>query len=364
MTRSLPIGWKEKRLGEVGLTQTGYTPSKSDSQNYGNYIPFIRPAELNVDSNGGIEYDSEIKLSEIGLKKTRLIKANSVLMCCIGSVGKTGFTDRDVTCNQQINTLTPNSDLFPKFAYYALISPSFQEKTIKIANSAKATLAIISKGKWENLSIPVPPLEEQKRIVEKLDKIFANIDKAKEQTTQNLKNAQEVFESYANSLLFNIKNSIKTTIGKECSLMTGGTPNSKNELYYQNGNIKWLVSGDVHQGIIYDCVGRITEMGYNNSNAKFLPVDSVLIALNGQGKTRGTVALLKTKATCNQSIVSIKPNDDNKLLAEFLYKNLQARYMEIRRMTGDDGNDRRGLNMPLIRSIRIEIPSNIQEQKK
>ena len=197
-----------------------------------------------------------------------------------------------------------------------------------------------------------------------MDKIFSNIDKAKEQTTHNFQNAQEMFDSEARNLLFNIKDSKQTTIGKECSLMTGGTPDSKNETYYENGDIKWLVSGDVHKGIIYDCEGRITNAGLNNSNAKFLPINSVLIALNGQGKTRGTVALLKTKATCNQSIVSIKPNDEKKLLAEYLYCNLKARYMEIRKMTGDSGNDRRGLNMPLIRSIIINVPNKIHEQQK
>lgn len=153
------------------------------------------------------------------------------------------------------------------------------------------------------------------------------------------------------------------TIGELCSLVTGGTPNTKNENYYKNGTIKWLVSGDIHKKIIYDCSGRITEDGYNNSNAKYLPIDSVLIALNGQGKTRGTVALLKTEATCNQSIVSIMPNNQGQLLSSYLYHYLDAKYRKIREMTGDGGNDRRGLNMPLIKSIKIKYPISINEQE-
>jgi type I restriction enzyme S subunit len=82
-----------------------------------------------------------------------------------------------------------------------------------------------------------------------------------------------------------------------------------------------------------------------------------MIALNGQGKTRGTVALLRTEATCNQSLVSISPNDESELLAEFLFYNLKMRYQELRRMTGDDGDDRRGLNMILIRNIEIPLMS-------
>ena len=137
--------------------------------------------------------------------------------------------------------------------------------------------------------------------------------------------------------------------------MTGGTPDRTNPEYF-GGNIKWLVSGDIHQRQIFDCKGRITELGIRNSNARFLPVDSVLIALNGQGKTRGTVAMLRTQATCNQSLVSIAPRDPKILSAEFIYHYLRAKYDGIRRITGDDGNERRGLNMRIIRDIEIPIP--------
>jgi type I restriction enzyme S subunit len=151
-------------------------------------------------------------------------------------------------------------------------------------------------------------------------------------------------------------------LGDVCNLMTGGTP-SKAVPEYFGGDIPWLVSGDIHKGEICDCEGRITEAGMANSNAKFLPVDSVMIALNGQGKTRGTVALLRIKATCNQSLVSIYPKDVQVLLPEFLYAYLHCQYQAIRRITGDSGNDRRGLNMDLIRSIEVPI-APLDEQKR
>lgn len=152
------------------------------------------------------------------------------------------------------------------------------------------------------------------------------------------------------------------TIGEVCDLATGGTP-SRTKPEYFGGDIKWLVSGDINKGEIFDCEGRITEAGKKNSNAKLLPMNSVMIALNGQGKTRGTVALLRTQATCNQSLVSISPKQSSGLLPEFLYANLHGRYEEIRRMTSDDDKDRRGLNMGLVRSIMIPIPS-LEEQKR
>jgi type I restriction enzyme M protein len=150
-------------------------------------------------------------------------------------------------------------------------------------------------------------------------------------------------------------------LGKITTLSTGGTPTSNKKEYYENGEIKWLVSGDIHKGKIYDCEGRITELGMRESNARYLPENSVMIALNGQGKTRGSVALLKTKATCNQSLVAITPNDDKQLLSEYLYEVLRSMYMDIRNLTGH--GERSGLNMPIIRGIQIPLPPlSIQEE--
>jgi len=152
-------------------------------------------------------------------------------------------------------------------------------------------------------------------------------------------------------------------IGDVCEIMTGGTPSKAKPEYFEGGRIKWLVSGDIHQKEITECSGRITRLGLENSNAKYLPVNSVMMALNGQGKTRGTVALLRTEATCNQSMVSIYPKDPTRLLPEYVYANLYGRYQEIRRITGDDGNDRRGLNMTLVRNIEIPI-APIEQQER
>ncbi len=98
-----------------------------------------------------------------------------------------------------------------------------------------------------------------------------------------------------------------------------------------------------------------------HSNARWLPKDSVLIALNGAGKTRGTVAMLRIEATCNQSIVCMSPKDRAALSPEFLFHFLDGQYRAIRDITGD--KDRRGLNMPLVRSIEIPVPPLAEQQR-
>ena len=142
-------------------------------------------------------------------------------------------------------------------------------------------------------------------------------------------------------------------LGDYYYLQTGATPSTKVAEYW-GGNIKWLKSGDVNLEQIYNCKGRITEEGLSHSNCKILLTDSVLIALNGQGKTRGTVAMLRTEAACNQSLVSMRSYDKTLLIPEYLYYFLKANYMKIRKITGH--KQRHGLNMKIIGNMHVAIP--------
>ena len=171
-------GWEEKTLKELGQTQTGTTPSKSDKDNYGDYIPFIRPSEIDFDGSGRIEYNSALKLSKKGADNGRVFDAHSIYMVCIGAtIGKVGYGERAISCNQQINIFSPNSSVNYKFAYYAMKNDGFQQKVIKEGTSSQATLPIINKGKWEKLCISYPPLSEQQSIVETLDSLKSKVDR-------------------------------------------------------------------------------------------------------------------------------------------------------------------------------------------
>jgi type I restriction enzyme, S subunit len=161
-------GWLEKKLEAIGRLQTGTTPKTSEKDNLGTFIPFIKPGDFKRD--GSIDYENE-GLSELGLKRSRLIQAGSALMVCIGAtIGKAGFVLQDISANQQVNAITPSDGISGKFLYYQMISERFQKEVM--ANSAQATLPIINKTKWGGLSIFLPKsLTEQERIVFALDEL-------------------------------------------------------------------------------------------------------------------------------------------------------------------------------------------------
>ena len=170
----IPNSWVWVRLGSIGVTQTGSTPSTQVQDFYGDYMPFIKPADI---TNSGIDYNNE-KLSKKGTEVGRVAEKGSILMVCIGgSLGKCYFNDRIVSFNQQINSLTPFFSSYKFIFYYLLSSYFFEQLQDKATGTATP---IVNKTSWESILIPLPPLPEQKRIVDKLEEILPLVEKYKE----------------------------------------------------------------------------------------------------------------------------------------------------------------------------------------
>jgi len=181
--------WVEKKLKEIGLTQTGNTPKTSEPDNYGDYIPFVKPPHFLP--NGTIDNEDSC-LSEKGVKSARIFRENSILMVCIGAtIGKTGFSEIPVTSNQQINALTPKPEFEARFFYYALTTDIFFSKIMHA--SSQATLPIINKSKWENLSVPFPISRiEQQEIVKRLDLLSIEAIKLQEKYSEKFEKLEEL----------------------------------------------------------------------------------------------------------------------------------------------------------------------------
>ena len=192
----LPDGWEWVRLGGIGFTQTGTTPSKSKPAYFGKYIPFIKPADILENS---VNYENE-GLSKQGLNQGRMIENNSVLMVCIGgSIGKVNFIERPCSCNQQINTITPYAGILYTLLNYFMRSPYFQNEVV--SRAPKTTLPIISKGKWELIPTALPTANEQKRIVAKVDELMALCDELETSLSQSQMYCDKLMEAAVAEIL-------------------------------------------------------------------------------------------------------------------------------------------------------------------
>ena len=193
-SHKIPKSWQWIRLGDLGWTQTGGTPSKSNKQSFGNDIPFIKPGDI---INGTVNYQNE-GLSEAGRAELgKEAPGGSILMVCIGTIGKCAAIDRDCTFNQQINSITPflgSSD----YIFRAISSPSFQKEAWK--KSSSTTISILNKSKWQSIPIPLPPLSEQHRIAARVDELISLCDQLEKEQEDNLATSEILVSTFLDAL--------------------------------------------------------------------------------------------------------------------------------------------------------------------
>jgi len=165
----IPDSWEWCRLNTVGITQTGNTPSRAHPEYIGNEIPFITPGDI---QNGIIFYDNQA-LSAEGKLVARVSPKGSILQVCIGgSIGKAAVTNQEVSFNQQINAITPVK-VYSEYIYLIMQSPYFISNMKEQAGGTATP--IINRGLWNSLLIPIAPLSEQRRIIEKQRELFDEI---------------------------------------------------------------------------------------------------------------------------------------------------------------------------------------------
>ncbi len=150
----------------------------------------------------------------------------------------------------------------------------------------------------------------------------------------------------------------RTTLGRVAKITSGGTPD-RNKPEYWGGDIPWVTTGEIGNGPIVSTSEHITEIGLKNSSAKLFPPGTLLMAMYGQGKTRGKVAQLKIEATTNQACAAILTKSAAD--ASFLFQNLTARYDEIRNFSND--GSQKNLSGGLLKALPILLPPPMERER-
>ncbi len=183
--------WSKVKIGDLFDTLTGNTPPKKDKTNYGQDIPLIKPPEL---QDKPITQASEF-LSLGGGEKARLVPRDTVLVTCIGNLGRTGISKERIAFNQQINAIKPKCGIEPKFTFYQCQSPAFR-KSLENLSSA-TTVSIVNKSKFNTIEYSVAPPPEQRAIILKLEESFSELDNG----IENLNKAKEKLVIYRQAVL-------------------------------------------------------------------------------------------------------------------------------------------------------------------
>jgi type I restriction enzyme, S subunit len=355
---SLPDGWEWKKLGDIGKISTGKTPPKANKEFYENgTIRFIKPPNLQNSYNIQ-KAESDEFVTEDGAKKSTLLPKNTLMVCCIGSLGKFALSNEKVITNQQINSIIFYDDIINyKYGYY------YGFKLEKLLNDVanEAVVKIVNKTIFSNLDIPLPPLEEQKRIVVNLDNLFAKIDKAIALHQKNIDEADIFMASVLNDVFAELEEKYKKrTIGSFSKVGTGATPLKNRNDFYENGNINWITSKATNDDYVYESEQLITEIALNECRLKINPIGTIIVALYGQGKTRGQVSELMIESSTNQALATIIV-DENESINTYLKYFLKKSYFDIREKAS--GGTQPNLNLSKIKNIEIEYPPLKTQQK-
>lgn len=142
-------------------------------------------------------------------------------------------------------------------------------------------------------------------------------------------------------------------LGDVCKLITGATPSKKLSSYWNDGTIPWMSSGEVSLKRVWSTEAKITQLAYDKTSTTLVPPHSIVIALAGQGKTRGKVAITEIELCTNQSLCSIVCS--NELDYKFLYYYLDGKYEELRSISNGDGS-RGGLSLKILSPYKIPVP--------
>ena len=303
---------KRFRIGDLGDIYTGNTPSKKNMEFYDSEdIMFIKPdmLEFNI---AKIEKANEY-ISEKAREKARIIPKGSLLVSCIGNIGKLGINNEEVVFNQQINAIVHNDKIISS-KYLAYVIKYNQKKLESIANTA--VVPIINKNQFSEFELLIhKDLEIQNKIVDILDKAQQLIDKRKEQIEALDELVKSQFIEMFGDLSKNDKGWVEVELSEACDVIHR-YPTFYGMEYIEKGTPVIRIGNIKMDGILDDNMENYIFV-YDNVNNDFpltsVELGDILMAVRGDGSAAKRIGIVKTPkligANISPNLLRIKAKD-------------------------------------------------------
>ena len=294
------------RLGDVCTVVSGSTPKSTVPEYWDGDIKWITPAELSNDTY--IINDSARHITALGVAKTGLksFPAGTVILSSRAPIGKTAIAGCEMFCNQGFKNLICSEKIDSKYLYYFLSG-----KTDYLNSLGRgATFKEISKTIVENIEIPLPEIEEQKRIAARFERLLRLMQLQKAELEELDKLVKSRFIELFGDPLSNDKGWKKVVIAEVCHAIFGGGTPSKSHPEYFAGSIPWVSPKDMKSSVINDSIDHITEEAIAHSTTNLVPANSVLMVIrSGILKHSLPVAINSLPVTINQDMKAFVPNE-------------------------------------------------------
>ena len=366
----IPHDWKFVKLGEVCKVVSGNGFPLTNQKEVSNGIPFIKVSDMNYPNNSKyMKTYSYFINEEILIKiKAKIYPKNTIIFPKVGGAlltNKRRILSEPACFDNNIMGLIPGKNVDHNFLYYFMLMTKL-DKWARV----KAPIPSIKQSTVELIEFALPHVNTQKIIVRKLDYIFSQLEKKKKiiLQLQDPNKISQFNESLKHHLLLSLRTGKlseqnwskyeKKPLHEITEITSGGTP-SRTVSEYWNGSIPWIKSGELLDGDIKNSEEHITKLGLKNSSTKLFPPDTVLVALYGQGQTRGRTARLLCEATTNQACCAVLPNPAI-LYPKYLQYWIRGLYWELRKKAS--GGAQPNWNSTMIKNIEIVLPP-IVEQK-
>jgi type I restriction enzyme S subunit len=339
----------------------------------GEGIPHIRP--FNIQPNGKISLEQiksiplDLASRKPTLRQGDIVFNNTNTKELVGKCAVWEGNQEFVFSNHMTRIRLHDKQIDNEYLNFAILHHWFTGKSEMLARSHVAQASIIGE-RFREILLPWRSTNEQTLIANLLTHAHRAMTVQENQikNTLELKNITmlELFtkglrnEGQKDTEFGLIPTSWSVNkIGNHYSVTSGGTPSRDNPEYWNKGTIPWVKSTDINYSNVLATTEYITESGIANSAAKLLDSGAVLMAMYGQGVTRGRVAILKIKAACNQACAAMYPLTKN-IDQKFLFYFLTHHYENIRRFA--HGGQQQNLNLEIIRNLPIAFPENLTEQ--
>lgn len=364
--------WVTKPLGEIFEIGAGKTMSKAAREGPGK-VPFLRTSNVLWDEIDLTELD-EMAIDPAELKQKSLAPGD-LLVCEGGEIGRAAVWTGAVTpisFQNHLHRLRPSAPgIEPRFYVYFLQS-AFTQLGLFAGAGNKTTIPNLSRNQLAALDVPQPSPQEQKDIACVLRAVRMGMTTHQRSAAHALDLKRTAMrEIFTNGLRGEPQKETEIglvpaswevrRLGDDHDIAGGGTPLRSVAAYWDGGTIPWVKTAEVNYSVITSTSEHITQEGLNNSSARLLPPGTLLIAMFGQGVTRGRVAILGIEATCNQACAAVRPRND-RVNTRFLYHVLTSKYEDLRQLA--HGGQQQNLNIDIVRNFQVAAPSTIGEQEE
>lgn len=349
----LPDNWCWVNIGSIGILGMGQTILSKDLKEDG--IPVYSATEEDKIFGYISSNDNTIMLSN----------GDIVIPARGNSIGHVKYIFcNEASCTQTTMFFKPFDKAISKCVYYYM--QGNKDTLFAYHGNAIPQITITNISKKE---IPIPPLAEQKRIVERIESLYEKLDEAKEKAQEvvdgfETRKAAILHKAFSGELTskwredndFSIEEWTTCNLSKCCKIGSGGTPSRKIQKYYC-GNIPWIKTGEIDWNDVVDSEEKISQEAIDNSSAKLYSPGAVLVAMYGMGVTRGRAAILGVQAATNQAVCVLQPHDY--LNNRFLFYFFMCNYWSVREQAV--GGNQLNLSATIIGKLNIDIPT-VDEQ--